>query len=177
VRRVPVLSTIAYDAGVWGVGLVHRLDGRLVEHEMPEPERTRVGVGGADDDPVVALLERYFRGEHVSFASVDIEPALAAMGATSFEGAVLRTLHAVPYGTTIGYGELARRAGHPRAGRAAGSVCARGILDVILPYHRVIAADGSIGRYGPSGVRRKQRLLAHEGVPVVSKAVHEGART
>lgn len=173
---MPAVTTTAYDAGVWGVGLLHRLDGQLVEHEMPEPGRARTGAGEPAGDPVVALLLSYFRGERVSFTSIDIEPALAAMGASSFEGAVLRELHVVPYGATIGYGELAARAGHPRAGRAAGSVCARGILDVIVPYHRVIAADGSIGRYGPSGVRRKQHLLAHEGVRVVSKVVGEGVR-
>jgi methylated-DNA-[protein]-cysteine S-methyltransferase len=177
VRSVPVVATTAYDAGVWGIGLVHRLDGQLVEHEMPEPGRRESAPAAPEDDPVVSLLVRYFRGEPVSFATVDIEPALTAMGASSFEGAVLRELHAVPYGTTVGYGELARRAGHPRAGRAAGTVCARGLLDVILPYHRVIAADGSIGRYGPSGVRRKQHLLAHEGVTVLPKVVRlEGAR-
>jgi methylated-DNA-[protein]-cysteine S-methyltransferase len=162
VRRVPSLVTAAYDAGAWGVGLVHFLRGDLIEHEMPEPGRPPAEE--TVDRPVVRLLQRYFRGERVSFAEVDVEPALAAMGATPFEAAVLRALHAVPYGTTVGYGELATRAGHPRAGRAAGSVCARGILDVILPYHRVIAADGTIGRYGPSGVRRKERLLALEGV-------------
>ncbi len=173
------IVTAAYDAGLWGVGLVHHLGGHLVEHEMPEPGRRplrgTVGTIGAVDDPVVDLLRRYFRGERVSFAEIDIEPALAAMGASTFEAAILRELHAVPHGATVGYGELAGRAGYPRAGRAAGSVCARGVLDVILPYHRVIAADGTIGRYGPSGVRRKQRLLALEGVRL-PPIVHEGVR-
>lgn len=160
--RVPRISTVAYDAGSWGIGLLHYADGALVEHEAPEPGRRELPDGAVD--PLATLLVRYFAGERVSFGEVDVEPALLAMGATVFEGDVLRTLHAVEYGVTVGYGELAARAGYPRAGRAVGSVCARGVLDVVLPYHRVIAADGSIGRYGSSGVRRKQRLLALEGV-------------
>jgi methylated-DNA-[protein]-cysteine S-methyltransferase len=76
---------------------------------------------------------------------------------------VIAALRAVPYGGTISYGELAARAGAPRAGRAAGSVCARGTVPIVVPYHRVIRSDGSIGSYGPSGERTKRRLLALEG--------------
>ena len=70
----------------------------------------------------------------------------------------------MPYGETVSYGELAERAGRLRAARAAGNVCARGTLEVIVPYHRVIASDGSIGSYGADGLPCKRRLLALEGV-------------
>ena len=59
--------------------------------------------------------------------------------------------------------EVARMAGRPRSWRAAGAACAHGPLSVIVPYHRVIRADGSIGGYGALGDERKRRLLALEG--------------
>ncbi len=75
-----------------------------------------------------------------------------------------RQLVAVPYGEIVSYGELATMAGRPRAARAAGAFCARSPLGFFIPCHRVIAGDGSIGRYGSYGVEYKRRLLALEGI-------------
>ena len=72
-------------------------------------------------------------------------------------------LRNVGWGEVVSYGELAERAGRPRAPRAAGSFCAQNQLQLVLPCHRVVAADG-IGGYGTSGVGLKRRLLALEGV-------------
>jgi methylated-DNA-[protein]-cysteine S-methyltransferase len=72
-------------------------------------------------------------------------------------------LRKVRWGEIVSYGELAERAGRPRAPRAAGSFCAENQLSLVLPCHRVVAADG-IGGYGSSGVALKRRLLALEGV-------------
>ncbi len=63
----------------------------------------------------------------------------------------------------MSYGELAARAGRPSAPRAAGAFCARCPLDLLLPAHRVVRSDGSLGEYGSHGVRTKQKLLALEG--------------
>lgn len=108
------------------------------------------------------LLARYFAGEQVAFP-LDLERFLHAHGFTAFEREVLRALARVPYGRAVSYGDLAAAAGHPNAYRAAGTVMAKNPLPVILPCHRVVHSDGSLGRYGddPSW---KARLLELEGV-------------
>lgn len=66
-----------------------------------------------------------------------------------------------PYGTTISYGQLAARIGSPRASRAVGLANGRNPIAVIVPCHRIVAADGSLGGYG-GGAERKQHLLSLE---------------
>ena len=84
-------------------------------------------------------------------------------GCTDFQRAVVETLRRVPFGEVVTYGELAALAGYPNAQRAAGSVCAHNRFPLVVPCHRVIAANG-IGRYGASGVEYKRRLLELENV-------------
>ncbi len=84
-------------------------------------------------------------------------------GFTPFQRELLLALRAVPWGEVVSYGELAELAGRPRAARAAGTFCAENQFSLVVPCHRVVASDG-IGRYGPSGVALKRRLLALEGV-------------
>ena len=70
----------------------------------------------------------------------------------------------VEWGERVSYGELAARAGPPGAPRAAGAFCSsRCPLELLLPAHRVVRADGSLGEYGSHGIAYKQRLLALEG--------------
>jgi methylated-DNA-[protein]-cysteine S-methyltransferase len=78
---------------------------------------------------------------------------------------VLTTLYDLGYATLTSYGELARTAGSPRAARAVGQAVGRNPLPVIIPCHRVIAADGSIGGFG-LGLPAKRTLLTIEGVPL-----------
>jgi len=100
-------------------------------------------------------LEEYFAGERREF-SVALEPA-----GTPFQMRVWQALRAIPYGETISYLELARRVESPRAFRAVGQANGRNPLSIIVPCHRVIAADGSLGGYG-GGLERKRFLLALE---------------
>jgi methylated-DNA-[protein]-cysteine S-methyltransferase len=74
---------------------------------------------------------------------------------------VTAALRAVPYGETVTYGELAALAGHVGAQRAVGTFCARNRFGVVVPCHRVVAADG-IGPYGSLGSEYKRRLLELE---------------
>jgi O-6-methylguanine DNA methyltransferase len=78
-----------------------------------------------------------------------------------FEVAVYRALMNVPYGQTIAYGELAKRAGYEGAARAVGSAMRKNPLPLLVPCHRVIKADGSLGEF-TGGVALKKRLLAIE---------------
>jgi AraC family transcriptional regulator of adaptative response/methylated-DNA-[protein]-cysteine methyltransferase len=85
------------------------------------------------------------------------------VGGTAFQEAVWQALRTIPAGETLSYGELAARAGHPGATRAAGTACGANPLAVVVPCHRVRRGDGAIGGYA-YGVERKRALLAREGV-------------
>jgi methylated-DNA-[protein]-cysteine S-methyltransferase len=147
----------------FGVGRLLLAGVLPLEHDIPDPRLARSGEEpGAWGD----LLQRYFAGEPVTFP-LDVDAYAAAIGATAFETAVLRALHAVPYGEVLSYRDLAVRAGHPNAYRAVGSVMAGNRLPVILPCHRVIRNDGTLGNYGDDPAW-KRRLLELEGADLAS---------
>jgi methylated-DNA-[protein]-cysteine S-methyltransferase len=110
-------------------------------------------------EKLIHRFRAYFSGEATSFDDVELE----LDGWTPFQLDVLRALRAVPYGEVVSYGDLARLAGHPRAQRAAGTFCAGNRFAVVVPCHRVVAADG-LGSYGSLGLDYKRRLLELEGV-------------
>jgi O-6-methylguanine DNA methyltransferase len=174
----------------WGRGELWVAGGRVLAHHLDlhpseapasaqdgEPAlRADPPVGGASSpsgtlarkaarlghDVVPGLLRRihrYFAGAPVRFDDVELDLGWA----TPFQIALARALRAVPWGEVVTYGELAALAGRPRAARAAGTFCARNRFGLILPCHRVVAADG-IGGYGALGVPVKRRLLELEGV-------------
>ena len=100
-------------------------------------------------------LREYFAGKRADF-----DLPLAPEG-TSFQRAVWCQLQEIPYGETISYGELARRVGNPKASRAVGSANGANPLPIVIPCHRVIAGDGTLGGFG-GGLSTKQTLLALE---------------
>jgi methylated-DNA-[protein]-cysteine S-methyltransferase len=102
-------------------------------------------------------LTAYFRGDPTDFASLTLDPR-----GTPFQLRVWEELRRIPRGQTISYGELARRVGSPKASRAVGQANAVNPIPLIVPCHRVIAADGGLGGYS-SGLDRKRWLLEHEG--------------
>jgi methylated-DNA-[protein]-cysteine S-methyltransferase len=81
---------------------------------------------------------------------------------TPFQQRVWREIAAIPYGETITYAELARRAGAPGSARAAGAATGRNPLSIVVPCHRVIGSAGSLTGYA-GGLDRKTRLLEIEG--------------
>lgn len=81
----------------------------------------------------------------------------------AFYQAVWTACAAIPAGTTVSYGELARRIGKPGAARAVGTALGANPFAPIIPCHRVIRADGKMGGYsGPGGIKMKQALLRKE---------------
>ena len=122
-------------------------------HATPVPQGSERDDGAFVD--VVAQLGEYFAGERTRF---DLPMALEG---TDFQRRVWSELCSIPYGRTISYGELARRIDNPRASRAVGSANGRNPIAVIVPCHRVIAGDGSLGGYG-GGLDRKVVLLELE---------------
>ncbi|OGR31035.1 MAG: hypothetical protein A2139_08485 [Desulfobacca sp. RBG_16_60_12] len=102
-------------------------------------------------------LADYFRGVPTDFAALTLDPR-----GTPFQLRVWPELRRIPWGQTISYKELARRVGSPKASRAVGQANAVNPIPLIIPCHRVIAADGGLGGYS-SGLDRKRWLLRHEG--------------
>jgi len=108
---------------------------------------------------LIKRLQDFARGRIVDFSDVPLSVA----GLTPFQQAILRECRKVPYGSTISYGELAVRAGSPRAARAVGSTMAACRQGIIVPCHRVISASGAPGGFGgPAGVKFKRQLLQLE---------------
>jgi methylated-DNA-[protein]-cysteine S-methyltransferase len=146
---------VSYEAPGWGVGELW-LDGdRLLHHELPRPAVEQRGHG----HPLAERFVRYFAGRADDFLDVELE----LDGSTEFELELTKTLRRLPRGETVSYGELAALAGRPNAQRAAGSFCARNRFSIVVPCHRVVAADG-LGSYGSLGIEYKRRLLELEGV-------------
>jgi methylated-DNA-[protein]-cysteine S-methyltransferase len=103
-------------------------------------------------------LDEYFAGSRATF-----DLALAPAG-TPFQQRVWAELARIPAGTTVTYGELARRAGRPGAARAVGAAVGRNPVSIVVPCHRVVGSDGALTGYA-GGIARKAFLLALEGAP------------
>jgi O-6-methylguanine DNA methyltransferase len=94
--------------------------------------------------------------------TIDIPVDMSGM--TEFQRQVLGAVRDVPRGRHITYGELAQRIGRPHAARAVGRALGSNPMPIVIPCHRVLAADGSLGGYsGRGGVRTKRALLQLEG--------------
>jgi methylated-DNA-[protein]-cysteine S-methyltransferase len=108
-------------------------------------------------DPVRREMESYFKGKHFVFeAPVDLSAA------TPFQQQILRELRKVPAGKVTTYSRLAARVGRPKAARAAGNAMHSNPVAIIVPCHRVLRGDGSLGGYG-GGLPAKEWLLKLEG--------------
>ena len=81
---------------------------------------------------------------------------------TSFQRLVWERLQNIPYGETSTYGQIASSLGRPGAARAVGGACGANPVPLIIPCHRAVAADGSLGGFS-SGLWRKRWLIAFEG--------------
>jgi methylated-DNA-[protein]-cysteine S-methyltransferase len=104
-------------------------------------------------------LDRYARGQFVDFRPFKIDVGRT----TEYRKRVLEAARQIPYGQTLSYGELAAKAGKPRAARAVGSAMASNPISLLIPCHRVVAAGGKLGGFScRTGVELKQRLLEME---------------
>lgn len=155
--------------------LVASRDGRLVH----------VGLPGTDEVSLLRHLHRFFPdqevgagtdhvlleaarqlGEYAEGLRTDFELPVDPPG-TEFQRRVWDELSAIPYGQTRSYGEVAEAVGKPGASRAVGQANGRNPLPVVVPCHRVLAADGGVGGYmgqwgEGGGIVFKQRLLELE---------------
>jgi methylated-DNA-[protein]-cysteine S-methyltransferase len=147
------------------IGILDSVDG-LVQTTLPLPSRQEAvslldRTNGAVFSPqrnedLVGRYIAYFKGEKVSFADkLDLDMA------TDFQRLVWETARQIPGGETRSYGWLAGRIGRPAAARAVGQALGRNQLPIIVPCHRVLAADGSLGGF-TGGLEQKKLLLELE---------------
>jgi methylated-DNA-[protein]-cysteine S-methyltransferase len=121
---------------------------------MLSPRMLRSGRG---TDDAARQLDEYFARRRRAFdVRVDLQLA------HGFRRSVVEYLPHIAYGATASYSDVARAVGNATAVRAVGSACARNPLPLVLPCHRVVRSDGSIGNYG-GGTAMKAALLAMEG--------------
>ena len=120
-------------------------------------------IGGSDKgngsdvtDEAFAQLFEYLEGGRKEF-NLELDP-----NGTPFQKDVWNALMKIPYGKTVSYSEIAKASGHPKALRAVGTAIGKNPIPVIIPCHRVIRSDGSIGGYA-LGIDLKIRLLRLEG--------------
>lgn len=108
-----------------------------------------------------AKMADYFEGDLAV-----LDTFITDGGGTVFERQVWAELRRVNCGTTISYGEQAKRIGNPKAMRAVGMANGKNPISIVVPCHRVIGANGSLTGYG-GGLARKKWLLRHEGALLV----------
>lgn len=157
-------SSIGYIAIVARNGKVVSLDvlgeGMYEARKMISRSHPDATESMASFKTIRTLLDRYLQGRKVDF---EIEVDISDLG--TFTQMVLNELTEIPYGETRTYGWLAKKVGKPGAARAVGQALKRNPIPIIIPCHRVIRDDGSIGGFS-MGVNLKERLLALEGVHI-----------
>lgn len=125
---------------------------------------TLVGLGAtqpataAEAGKLIELVQRAAAGKDVK-----VNGQVKLVGGTAFQRSVWQGLLQIPRGSTISYAELARRVGRPGAARAVGQALGSNPVPILLPCHRVVAADGTLGGFG-GGLPMKKTLLMQEGV-------------
>ena len=145
------------DAGVCGFILPHdseRALERAAAGYWPDAQLTpRV------DASLHRRIIQYFAGKPAEF-----DVPLDLSGKSVFELRVLKACRKIGYGQTLSYGQLARKVGNPQAARAVGGVMSRNPIPLIIPCHRVLRSDGTLGGFSShQGVKYKRGMLDLEG--------------
>jgi AraC family transcriptional regulator of adaptative response/methylated-DNA-[protein]-cysteine methyltransferase len=161
-RRIDTpLGTMLALADRQGLRMLEFVNRRGLEREVAQLRRKlRCAVvpgANATLEAAEVQLRRYFAGELLEF-----DLPLAPVG-SAFQLDVWAALRRIPVGETRSYAQIATEVGRPGAQRAVGRANGSNMISIVIPCHRVIAADGTISGYG-GGVWRKQRLLDHEGL-------------
>jgi methylated-DNA-[protein]-cysteine S-methyltransferase len=154
----------------WGTMTITCAGETVVSIEPPSPRTSTRSAVDVDSAPqpvqaVATAFRNYFAGDK-SWPLVPMETLeawLDAAGVEGFRRTCLLELTALPYGSTLTYGELAELAGNGAAARAAGTSMATNSLPIVIPCHRVLPSGGGVGNYGFHGPEYKERLLELEG--------------
>lgn len=128
--------------------LTSQLDHEDLEQGITETKRL----------PIISdLLEDYFSGDLKALDGISVRQP-----GEKFSQSAWKAMRKVAPGKTISYGELAKRSGSADAVRAAGSACARNLIALVVPCHRIVKTGGALGNYA-YGLNVKEWLLRHEG--------------
>jgi methylated-DNA-[protein]-cysteine S-methyltransferase len=144
--RTPV-GTLRVTASEHGITAIDRVTKMTAQNGSSAAQRHA--------DRAIRELRQYFAGTRRCF-TVPLD-----LVGTPFQERAWAAMRKIPYGRTISYAQQARSMRTPRAVRAVGSANGANPIPIIVPCHRVIASDGSLGGYA-LGLRMKQWLLAHE---------------
>lgn len=145
------------DDGVCEIDFDHGEEGETIERTLvrrgfrPRPNQTAIATVGDQ-------LSEYFRGERGEFTV-----PLDLSGITPFTRAVLEATEHVPFGRLSTYRQIASAIGQPSATRAVGNALGRNPVPIVVPCHRVVRSEGSLGGY-TGGLHIKEHLLKIEGV-------------
>lgn len=154
IGRLLVATT---DRGVCRVAFQQE-DSEPVLDQLASEIGARIVRSSANTEVVREALAAYLEGEQVDLTF----PVDLRLTRSQFRRTVLELLRKIGRGQVVTYGELAQRAGIPRAARAVGTACATNPVPIIVPCHRVLPAGGGVGNYG-GGPDRKLFLLELEG--------------
>ena len=141
---------LASETGDFVDDLARRLGGTVVPDGPGLPRPWRVALAMASRE-----LDEYFAGRRTAF---DVPVDLA--GISAWDRLVLDGARRLSYGEVTSYGGLARAIGRPRSARAVGGALGRNPVPLMIPCHRVVAGDGTLGGYGGGGRGARERLLA-----------------
>jgi methylated-DNA-[protein]-cysteine S-methyltransferase len=153
---------------VGSIVLVAR-NGRLIELDLSQKEGSAVRKALLKRYPHASesmepftklqpLLDQYLHGRKVAF---DVPFDLLNMA--DFSRRVLLLVRSIPYGTLTSYGAVGKRLGYPSAARAVGQAVGSNPIPIVIPCHRVVRSDGTLGGFS-MGLSLKEQLLALEGV-------------
>ncbi|MFC2154853.1 methylated-DNA--[protein]-cysteine S-methyltransferase [Candidatus Altiarchaeota archaeon] len=107
-------------------------------------------------------IRKYFKGDNVDFRDIKVDLSKG----TPFRQTIWRTTKKIPFGRTRSYGWIAKKAGNPKGARAVGQALHENPLPIIVPCHRVVKSDGTIGGFS-SGTSTKKKLLMLECQEIV----------
>lgn len=191
-ERVPAVAIASVDApwGVLRVAVTARgvlgLEQQTGEAEFVErvERRMAASVASPEDPPgaerllvhVVDRLRAYAAGDGSALADLPVD----LRDRPAWDRRVLDAVRGIRSGTTASYGEVARMIGRAGAARAVGGAVGRNPIGLVIPCHRVIAGDGTLGGYGggwwggrQAGLELKRELLSREGVHIAPPRVAE----
>lgn len=152
-------ATLLMDSPLGTLALTASADGEALASLVVAPKDEKIPQSEAPP-PVLLEAERQIRA-YFAGGLREFDLPLAPKG-TAFQHKVWAELRRIPYGDTLSYGELARRAGSPRGARAAGAACGQNPIFLVIPCHRALAANGALTGFA-YGLPAKRTLLALEG--------------
>ncbi|MCX5805591.1 MAG: methylated-DNA--[protein]-cysteine S-methyltransferase [Proteobacteria bacterium] len=156
-----------FDSSLGNIVLISK-NGRIIELDIKNDDVYKIrksltarypdGIESSESfHNLCKLLDRYLKGERIDF---DVEVDISHLG--EFTRKVLEELRKIPYGEVASYSRIGKILGYKNAGRAVGQAVSRNPVPIVIPCHRVIREDGSIGGFS-MGVKIKEKLLAKEG--------------